>query len=49
MGNNQLKKCAKGLHLYKEKILTDFGKNQYVVLTCCICNKQTTKLKTTIS
>lgn len=48
MKNNQLKRCAKGLHEYREKTLTDLGKNQHVALTCRICNKQITRVKTII-
>jgi ribosomal protein S17E len=43
MGNNQTKRCAKGLHQYREKILTDFGGNKYKVLTCIYCPKQLKK------
>ena len=43
MSNNQVKRCAKGLHQYREKILTDFGGNKFEVLTCVFCSKQIRK------
>ncbi len=44
MGNNQIKRCAKGLHQYKVQILTDLGGIKYKVFTCVFCMKQIKKL-----
>ena len=40
MSKSQQKKCAKGLHTYKERQVKDLGGKSWKLLNCIYCNHQ---------
>ena len=40
MSKNQERKCKKGLHTYKQRIVKDLGGTRHLLLNCIYCNHE---------